>query len=322
MDRVQRRSRDKHAPARLVQAERRLADAVLAALTHDYTPDRWQAILQAAAAIESLQATGTAIEAGPIPALRPEWAAAVDDGCPEVRLALALGSAAAAYTRERRPIDPVRYHWLPLERGARRFKTADKRLVNDPRVVMSGHDPIRDLNALVERRLIEAGMKGQRRSRLVAAQGCGARLADLARFLNGCLDLEKLVGLARAFMAMKWDQWSRDHCPHAAPSAELPEETWLLVRLACLPWPLARDKDIPADSRVVRLLSGGESCRAVEIACARVRSARIRPPLQAGVTDSTSSHLWAAALAFPINRGSALRAAAILDPSMKGLLHA
>ena len=45
MDRVQRRSRDKHAPARLVHAERRLADAVFAALTHDYTPDRWQAIL-------------------------------------------------------------------------------------------------------------------------------------------------------------------------------------------------------------------------------------------------------------------------------------
>jgi CRISPR-associated protein Csx17 len=122
MDRIQRRSRDKHAPARLVHAERRLADAVIAALNHDYTPDHWQAILEAAAAIESLQATGTAVEAGPIPPLRPEWAAAVDDGRPEVRLALALGSAARGYTPEGRPIDPVRHHWLPLEQGARRFK--------------------------------------------------------------------------------------------------------------------------------------------------------------------------------------------------------
>ena len=322
VDRVQRRSRDKHAPARLVHAERRLADAVFAALTHDYTPDRWQAILEAAAAIELLQATGTAIEAGPIPPLRPEWAAAVDDGSAEVRLALALGSAAAGYTREGRPIDPVRYHWLPLERGARRFKTAEKRLVNDPRVVTSGRDPIRDLSALAERRLIEAGMKGQRRSRLVAAHGCGARLDDLARFLSGSLDLDKMLGLARAFMTIKWDQWSRDHWLRTESSTEVPEEIWLAVRLACLPWPLTRDKDIPADPRIVRLLSGGEGSRAIEIARTRLRSVGIRPPLQAGVTDPASARLWAAALAFPITRGSAFRAAAILDPSMKGLLHA
>jgi len=321
LDRVQRRSRDKHAPARIIHAERRLADAVFAALTHDYTPDRWQAILLAAAAIESLQATGTAIEAGPIPPLRPEWVAAIDDGSAEVRLALALGSAAAAHYFKHRPTDPVRHHWLPLEPGARRFKTADKRLVNDPRVVTSGRDPIRDLIAVVERRLIEARMKGERRSRLVAAAGCAARLDDLARFLTGSLDIEKLLGLARAFMAVKWDQWSREHWLRTESSSELPEETWLTVRLACLPWPLTRDKDIPADARIVRLLSGADGARAVEIACTRLRSVGIRPPLQAGVTDPASARLWAAALAFPINRGSALRAAAILDPSMKGLLY-
>lgn len=323
MNRVQRRSRDKHAPARLVHAERRMADAVFAALTHDYTPDRWQAILLAAADIEALQATGTAIEAGPIPPLRPEWASPLVLGdSEEVRLALSLGSAAADYFKGR-PIDPVRHHWLPLEpkRWPPRFKTAEKRLVNDPRVVISGRDPMRDLIALVERRLMEAGTKGQRRSRLVAAHGCGARLDDLARFLSGTLDIDKLLGLARAFMAIKWDQWSRDHSLRAHNSVEMPEETWLAIRLACLPWPLTRDKDIPADPRIVRLLSGAEGSRAIEIARARLRSAGIRPPLQAGVTHHGSARLWAAALAFPINRGSALRAAAILDPSMKGLLH-
>jgi CRISPR-associated protein Csx17 len=322
MDRVQRRSRDKNAPARLVHAEHRLADAVFSALTHDYTPDRWQAILKGAAAIECLQATGTAIEAGPIPALRPEWAVAANDGGPEVRLALALGSAAAGYTRESRPTDPVRYHWLPLERGARRFKTADKRLVNDPRVVMFGIDPIRDLSALVQRRLVEAGMMGQRRLWMVAAQGCGARLDDLARFLSGAVDLDRLLGLARAFMAIKWDQWTRDHLQQIASGTDVPEETWLAVRLACLPWPLTGDKDIPADPRIVRLLSGAEASRAIEIARTRLRSVGIRPPLQAGVTDAASARHWAAALAFPIDRNCALRAAAILDPSMKGLLHA
>ncbi|VTR95793.1 Uncharacterized protein OS=Isosphaera pallida (strain ATCC 43644 / DSM 9630 / IS1B) GN=Isop_2539 PE=4 SV=1 [Gemmata massiliana] len=282
LDRLQRRSRDKHAPARFGHAECRLADAVFAALTRDDTPGRWQAILLAVVDIESLQATGTAIESGPILSLRPKWVAAVDDSSAEVRLALALGSAAAGYTREGRPIDPVHSHWLPLERGARRFKTADKRLVNDPRVVATGRDPIRDLGALVERRLIEAGTKGQRRSRLVAAPGCSARLDDLARLLSGTLDLDKLLGLARTFVAIKWDQWSRDHGPRIAPTTDVPEEIWLIVRPACLPWPLTRDKDIPADSRIVRLLSGAEGSRAIEIARTRLRSVGIRLSLQTG----------------------------------------
>ncbi|MFQ3593997.1 MAG: type I-U CRISPR-associated protein Csx17, partial [Gemmataceae bacterium] len=109
MDRLQRRSRDKNAPSRLVHAERRLADAVFAALTHDHTPDRWQAILLAAAEIESLQATGTAIEAGPIPALRPDWVSAVAEDSAEFRLALALGSAAGSYYGHK-PSDPIRHH--------------------------------------------------------------------------------------------------------------------------------------------------------------------------------------------------------------------
>lgn len=326
LDHLHRLARKKNAPGRLSHAHKRLADAILAALVHEQPPEhlptRWQEILEAAAAIELLQVTGTAIDAGPIPPLRAEWATVVNDDSPEVRLALALGSAAANYFKGR-PIDPVRYHWLPLapKRWPPRFKTADKRLVNDPRVVMSGRDPIRDLSALVERRLIEAGVKGQRRSRLVPARGCGAQLADLARFLSGALDLDKLLGLARAFMAIKWAHWSRKHCRPVRDSREIPEETWLAIRLACLAWPLAPDKNIPADPRIVRLLFGAEIPRALEVACTRLRSVGIRPPLQAGATDHTSARLWAAALAFPIDQSCALRAAAILDPSMKGLPH-
>ncbi len=321
MDRLQRRSRDKHAPARLIHSERCLANTVFAALTHDYSADRWQAILQAAAAVESIQATGTAIEAGPIPPLRPDWVSAVDDGSAEVRLAISIASAAAGYTRQGRPIDPVRHHCLPLEPGARRFKTADKRLVHDPRVVMSGRDAVADFSAIAERRLIEAGMKGQRRSRMIAATGCGARLDDLAQFLNATLDFNKIAFLARAFMAIKWDQWMSEHYLHSPHSSEKPEEAWLAIRLGCLPWSLMGDKDIPADPRIVRRLLAGDGTRAIEIALERLRAAGIRPPMQCGVTNASTARLWAAALVFPINRGSALRAAAILDPSMKGLLH-
>jgi len=323
MDRLQRRARDKHAPARLIQAERRLADAALAALTHDDSPVRWQAILRAAVAVESLQASGAAIEAGPIPALRPEWVSAVDDGTTEFRLALSLGSAAAGYSAAGRPIDPIRHHWLPLEAGARRFKVSDKRLKRDSRVVISGRDFLTDGAAIVERRLIEAGMKGQRLLPLVAAEGCAARMSDLAQLLDGAIDLGKVSELARAFMAIQqWRDWSSDARPEVTHARSQPDEAWLALRLTCLPWPFYQDKIIPAEPGIVRRLLAGDSAGAVTIALARLRSAGIRPPLQAGVTDHTTAQLWAAALVFPVDRSSARRAIAILDPSMKGLFHA
>jgi CRISPR-associated protein Csx17 len=313
LDRLHRTARKKNAPSRLVQAERRLANMVFAALTHDHTPARWQAILLAAAEIEALQATGTGIDAGPIPALRPDWVSAVADNSAEFRLALALGSAAASYFKDK-PSDPIRHHFSPLEPGATRFKTADKKLVNDPRVVGSGRDPLRDLAAILERRLIEATQKGQRRSRLVAAAGCGARFDDLARFLCGTIDTDRLLGLARAFMAIKWDQWSREHLQRTPESTETPEECWLALRLCSLPFAIDEMHDIPADERVVRLLVSGDAVRAIEIARQRLRAAGIRPPMHYGVTDPETARRWAAALAFPIHRITAARAAAILNP--------
>ena len=322
MERLQRRARDKNATARLIQAERRLTDAVLSALTHDPSPDRWQAILIAAVAIESIQATGTAIEAGPIPSLRAEWITATDDHSPELRIALALGSAAAGYSREGRPIDPVRNHWLPLEPGARRFKVSDKRLTRDSRVVVSGRDPIADCAAIVERRMIEAGMKGQRCLPLVAARGCGARFGDLAVLLSGAVDVGKAFDLARAFMAIRWDHWSSSNRPSAPASSDQPGEAWLALRLSCLPWPLEDGRKIPSEPAIIRRLLSGDVASATDIALHRLHAAGLRVPLQAATADPLTAQLWAAALVFPIDRSSAQRAAAILDPSVKGQVHA
>lgn len=322
LDRLQRRTRDKNATARLIQAERGLTDAVLAALTHDPSPDRWQAILIAAVAVESLQATGTAIEAGPIPSLRPEWIRATDDGSADFRLALSLGSSAKDYSRDGRAVDSVRGHCLPLEPNGHRFKTSDKRLMNDPRVVVSGRDPLADCAAIVERRLIEAAMKGQRHLPLVAARGCAARFGDLAEFLSGSLDVGKIFDLARAFMAIRWDRLSPVHYPANTSLNDQPEEAWLALRLACLPWPLEDGRNIPAEPAVIRRLMAGDVASATAIALRRLRAASIRPPLQAATAVPRIAQFWAAAFVFPIDRGSAQRAAAILDPSLKGPVHA
>ncbi len=305
LDRLQREARDKYAPARLVSAERRLADAVFSVLTHDDSAEGWQSVLLAAATIEAIQAGGTALKAGPIPALSPEWIAASNDGTAEWRLACALGSAAAAYQHDGSPSDPVRHHWLPLERGGQRFREKDKRLLRDPRVVMGGRDPISDFAAVVERRLLEAGQRGQRILPLVAARGCGAHPSDLGAVVAGQVDLNRVSALARAFMAVRWDRWASTPTMRA-PDGAWPDEAWLALRLACLAWPLHDGRRIPADGAIVRRLQAGDGSAAIDIALRRLRAAGFRPPIRGATADARTARLWAAALAFPISQRDAL----------------
>jgi CRISPR-associated protein Csx17 len=183
---------------------------------------------------------------------------------------------------------------------------------------MMGRDAVADCAAIVERRMIEAGMQGQRRLPLVAAPGCGARLSDLASLLAGNVDLDRVVDLARALMAVRWDLWAGAPREGVVTAGDMPPEGWLALRLTCLPWPLPPDRKIPAERGIVQRLLSGDSAGAISVALARLRSVGVRPPLQAGVTDGQSARLWAAALVFPIDSGAAFRAAAALDPRLKG----
>jgi CRISPR-associated protein Csx17 len=308
LGRLGRIIRDGNAPARLVDAEHRLSDAVFAALTHDHEPSRWQAILAQAAGVEAVLASGTAFAAGPIPPLSPEWLHAADDGSPEWRLACSLGSAAAAYARGGRAVDPIRHHWLSLELGCRRFKQAEGRLVNDPRVVATGRDPLDDLISVASRRILESAAQGQRRLPLVSAPGFDAQIPDLVAFTEGRVDVERVATLGRALMAVSWGRCERKACGGISGEAS-PDPGFAVVRLASLPWPLADGCDIPADATVLRRLAGGDGPGAVDAALRRLRSARVHPPIQIACVPPETSRIWAAALAFPISHRSAERLA-------------
>lgn len=314
LDRLRRIAGEKNAPTRLVNVERCLGDSVFAVLTHDDSPERWQAVLLAASAIEAIQVSGTAFKAGPIPALAPEWVSATNDGSVEWRLSRALGSVAATYGRDGRPHDPIRHHWLPLEQGARRYCERDKRLIRDSRVVIGGRDAVADCGAVVERRLIEATRHGQRHLPLVAARGCGAHPADVADLIAGNVDLDRVLSLARAFMAVRWDRWkaTTSSAPH---EGTWPDEAWVALRLACLPWPLDENHTIPVDDTLVRRLISGDGPGAVDVALRRLRAAGLRPPIRGTFADPATARLWAAALAFPVSHYWARAMARSFEPT-------
>ena len=321
LDRLRRLVRDR-APARLIQAERQLSDAVFDALTHDPSPSRWQSVLRAATAIEKLQAAGTGIEAGPIPRLSPEWVKAClgPDPGPTERLAAALGGAAGGYTSAGWPLDGIRHHWLPLKPGARQFATTDqgRRLSHDVRVVALGRDPETDLLAILERRTVEAASRNGRHPRVVPAPGTAARAADLQAWLAGDVDTTGCVDLARAFMAVDWPEWVRRGLRLPADAARaFPEDGWCLLRLNALPWKLGEGQDIPLDPAIIRHLGSGRLQDAYRIAFRRIRTHGIRPTVGEVLGDAALARRWGSALLFPISQATAHGLIRAIHPNFK-----
>lgn len=301
MDRLRREADD--APARFTNVVSVLADAAFAVLTREAEPSRWQSLLAAIDQVERTQASGTAFRAGPCPMLSADWLDAAADDSPEWRLALALGSAARDYRRDH-PFDTVRAHALPIDRKTRSFAVgADKRLLNDPRVVMTGRDPLRDLIALVERRFIEASQDGARTLPLVAQRRAAAKPTDLARFLAGEVDVERTLMLGRALMAVDWKR-VRLPATLGASQGDWPDEAWVALRLCALPFPLG-ERTIRSEPAMFRRLAAGDAAGAVTVALRRLRAAGLRPPLIAATADPTMARRWAAAFAFPISRAVA-----------------
>lgn len=245
----------------------------------------WQDLLSTCSSIEGLHASGTGFGAGPCPTLSPGWLDAATDDSPEWRLALSLGSAARGY-KERCPFDSVRAHALPIDpkKGWSYAIGADKRLINDPRVVITGRDPLSDLIALVERRFVEASQRGSRTLPLVAQYGAGARLDDLARFLAGEVDVERTLALGRALMAL---DWKHVRLPRVRVDSrgDRPDEAWAALRLCALSFAV-RDLSIATEPAMFRRLASGDAAGRSSSRCAdSARRGFVLPSLLQSLTQ-------------------------------------
>jgi CRISPR-associated protein Csx17 len=327
LERLQRQARDNFSPTSLRIAERSLMDSVFEVLTNSDSVQsigtQWQSVLHACIEIEGLQRDGIAIESGPIPSLRSEWLSAINDNSVELRLAVAMASAASEYNLQGYPVDSIRHNWLPLVPGRiPKFNKSDKKLAKDPRVVMTGRDLLGDCAAVVERRIIDAEKSGKRSLPLVPHRDCGASLEDIQQFIIGAVDDRKLFSLARALMALNWNQVRKEHIrsletPKTFRIGVHPDDSWLMLRLVHLPRILNGDRMVPVESSVIRLLRSGQSTRAIEIAKRRLQSVGIKSPVSFGYVNQATAQRWAAALVFPLSQGSFQLAAETLDPRIK-----
>lgn len=333
LSQLRREARASHAPARLRLAERRLSDALFAVAQDPEPPARWQQVLLGLAEVEAVMASGSGYKAQPVPKLRVAWADAAHDGSPEFRLALCFALQHGGFKGQGAVwLNGLRRHWLPLNpKQPGRFATSgtgsQARLAAGPEVVLRGRRGLDDAVALVERRLVEASQRGERRLPLAAAYGAAAHPADLASLVAGEVDLDRTLALARAFMALDRKEW-RAECqsrkaqgekpwPYAKPenASRVPDDAWLLVRLALLPWPLKDGRHIGIDPAIFRRLASGDAATAVTLALRRLNAAGIYAAVRAAAAPHETARLWAAALAFPISQDTAARFIDRIDPN-------
>jgi CRISPR-associated protein Csx17 len=301
--RLRRSAREKGATGRLKAAERQLADALFAVMQHPDESPRWQTVVAALANVEAVLLSSSNVRCGPIPPLRPEWVGVTDDASPEWRLAVAFALQAASFRRDdRAPIDPVRRHWV----ASKNQETA---------VVMQGRRGADDAVALVRRRLIEATQNGLRRLPLMPARQAATRLADLAALTAGEVDLDHTLSCARVLMAVRGHEWAQRPQITQKPVMVLwPDEGWQAIRLAMLPWPLPDGRSVGTDPAILRRLESGDATTAIELALRRLRAAGVSATIRAGTVAPETARLWAAALAFPIDRETAGKLVQRLDP--------
>ena len=324
LDRLQRAARDKFAPNAFATAQRNLDAAIMAVCARGTDPVCWQSLLGALAEIEAQLVRSHSFTAKqrlrPIPPLSSGWLGAADDGSSEFRLAVALALQAANPAGR----DPVRGHWLPLDKTGRAFATDAGGLRKDPRVVCRALDPKRDLIALVQRRSIEGIKESGRHLPLAGSPHFCAHPADLAALLDGNVDLRETTGLARALMAVdRHSLGAAGPLSAPAPGAE-PPPLYGLFRLATLPWPLwLGQAEIPIrfDPAIVTRLASGDLRGAGDLALRRLRASGLTPVLRRLAGDAPLARRIALSLAFPISPATATHLARTLTKPQPASIH-
>ena len=324
--RLRREARSRNASGRLATVEQCLVEALFSVTQSPHSPERWQQVLAHLARVEGIMSQGSGFAAQPIPRLRPEWVVASNDGTPEFRLALAFALQATAFRKKQpTPIDPIRRHWLPLDRKQPwRFATTGtgsaSKLDVQPDVVMHGRRGLLDAIALVERRLVESSQAEGRYLPLKAAPRAAASIADLTVLLGGDVDMDRTLTLGSALMALDRNAWANEYIPIEQPhTQDGPDDAWLAIRLCTLPWPVITPSgfklDIGTEPALVRRLVAGDAASAVTAALRRLRAAGVCCTIRASAAPTDTARLWAASLAFPITQGTAKRFLYRLDPS-------
>jgi len=288
---------------RAARALRRLETAILE-LCQRGKPRHVQNILIALGQAEAAVAISPKLRdpksgVAPVPLLSPEWLTHANDRSPEFRLAAALASIhddkVGPFRRHLEPVDPKAWYsqrpWWD--------KTAD-----DPNIVWGGGGLARNLIAVLNRRCIEAFRHGKQRGQeellFPGAGRCNASLGDVAAFIDGDVDDERIETLLRGLTLVNWWYVGRDILQQLAGDREpMPDAAYALLKLCHLPHKIDRQA-VPLTPPITHRAAAGDATEATRLAARRLRGSGLPPAIDVVNCRGERARRTAAALLFPI----------------------
>lgn len=219
-----------------------------------------------------------------LPDLSARWAHQIDDGSPEVRLALAIATAG------NRDQGRVHRHAIPLDKGGWDLAKGSEALAHDTDVVWTQRDLARDLLAIVERRILAS--KG---GLLPLTSSVPAPVEDVAAFVEGRVDEVKVGLLARGLMTLAPGGLSRP----SQPSRDVPAA--LAVLRLVYPSHEVEHIDHHGPWHALRLLGTGQWDAASTALFRHLAARGVRSKLRILTGSARYAERLAASIAIPIS---------------------
>ena len=243
----------------------------------------------------------------PLNNLSRNWLRHANDQSAEFRLARAIASLLPGTGEGRQEVGPIRENLEPVSASPRAEWKDDS-----PSFVWKSGDVLSNMLSVLERRCIEGRVKGAAHPSLNATRT--ARLSDIAEFLNGNVDLQRIEALILPLSFIRHrepsEEASRRHSPPPAPLD--PPVAYAAMKLTLLPgkfvWPSCGvdGTDIWMEPAMLAMLRAGRVNDAYRLAYRRLRASGLQPLTEnPGIADrSPAARRLAAALLFPLDAGS------------------
>jgi CRISPR-associated protein Csx17 len=280
-------------PSSISQAFCRLEEAVLS-LCKQHSVTRVQDVLTRLGECENTLARSKTwakeiAHIQPIPLLCPAWFTEANDDSPEFRLAASLASMEGL----RSNLEST-HAWIDGGNVRVGWNTEDER-----DVVWSESNPIRSMNAVMARRIVNA-VKSE--AKTYPGQGkIHARLVDIAGFIEGRVNVERMAYLLWGLILVDWRAVEHRAILESGQSdSELPGAAYGLLKL-CFPGSKVRGVEIPIVPEIQRRASMGDGVTATQIAARRLRGCNLSTAVPALYSLRNQMERIAAALLFPLS---------------------
>ncbi|NQT12972.1 MAG: type I-U CRISPR-associated protein Csx17 [Planctomycetes bacterium] len=306
LDRFRRVATSKTAPARVGRASRLLEAAIFELCQRGgkrHVQNVLIALGQAEAAIAISPKLRNRKEKGyvsPVPQLSSQWFTEAYLGLEDIEFRLAAALAGIGYGREDK-VGPFRRHVEPIDsKNTRQWSETD----NDPALVWAGGDLVRNMLAVLNRRMIDAVRYGKQPGDdelLFPGEGrYRASLGDIAAFIDGHVDDRRIESLLRGLILVNWQAVEYETLKQLRGLREpMPDAAYALLKLCHIPHGIA-GKAVRLPPAITRRAASGNLTEATRSAARRLNASGLPPAVGVIHGHGERARRTAAALLFPV----------------------